>query len=313
MARRKTQSEYEMELSKVNPNVKIIGDYMGASLPIKCICKICGNIWSPVASSLLSGHGCAKCYHKKRADMDRKPYSQFLSELKDVQPDIRVSGDYNNTDSKMNCVCKICGHKWVSSPHRLLRGDGCANCKGLVRKTTAQFIEELKEINPDIEVIGEYKNNKTNIECLCKKCNNTWSPTPHSLLGKKSGCPVCAESKGEKRVEKFLLSHNLEFQRQVKFDDLLGINNGLLSYDFYLPKYNLLIEYQGEFHDGKIKSGYNKNYDFSIRQEHDERKYQYAKYKKINLLEIWYYDFDNIESILERNLFGGEINGVNGL
>lgn len=35
---------------------------------------------------------------------------------------------------------------------------------------------------------------------------------------------------------------------------------------------------------------------------HDEIKRKYAKDNKIDLLEIWYYDFDNIETILRNKL-----------
>ena len=40
----------------------------------------------------------------------------------------------------------------------------------------------------------------------------------------------------------------------------------------------------------------------SIQQEHDRRKRNYAKDHNIELLEIWYYDFNNIEQILESRL-----------
>lgn len=35
-----------------------------------------------------------------------------------------------------------------------------------------------------------------------------------------------------------------------------------------------------------------------------EEKRQYAKAHNIKLLEIWYWDFDNIEEILNKNIKG---------
>lgn len=118
------------------------------------------------------------------------------------------------------------------------------------------------------------------------------------------GCPKCNLSKGEKRIERYLINHNIEFFPQKTFDGLLGIGNGSLSYDFYIPIYNTLIEYQGEQHEkpidfkgeGKINSLKN----FKTQQEHDKRKREYAKHNNINLLEIWYYNFDNIEKFLTK-------------
>lgn len=40
----------------------------------------------------------------------------------------------------------------------------------------------------------------------------------------------------------------------------------------------------------------------TIQDEHDKRKRNYAKEHNINLLEIWYYDMDNIEEILIKEL-----------
>lgn len=58
------------------------------------------------------------------------------------------------------------------------------------RKTTAEFIEELNKVNPNIEVLGEYVTNKTKILCKCKVDGNEWKVTPSDLLS-GCGCPIC--------------------------------------------------------------------------------------------------------------------------
>jgi hypothetical protein len=62
-----------------------------------------------------------------------------------------------------------------------------------------------------------------------------------------------------------------------------------------------LIEYQGEQHEYPIKL-FGGEKQFKIQQEHDKRKREYAEFHGIQLLEIWYWDFDNIEKILEETL-----------
>lgn len=79
-----------------------------------------------------------------------------------------------------------------------------------------------------------------------------------------------------------------------------------LSFDFYLPEYNLLIEYQGQQHENPTTFG-NMSVEkaqkqFEIQQEHDRRKRNYAQYHEIKLLEIWYYDYNNIHQILDDKL-----------
>jgi len=115
-------------------------------------------------------------------------------------------------------------------------------------------------------------------------------------------CPECQYSKGENKIGKWLLDSKINYITQKEFDGLLGLGNGNLSYDFYLPDYKLLIEYQGEQHEKFIKGFHTTNEDFKKQKEHDKRKREYAKNNNINLLEIWYWDFDNIEKILKEKL-----------
>ncbi len=63
----KSQVEFETALYKINPSVKILGEYKGRHTPIKAQCLICGYIWEPVPSSLLRGstHKGAIGMHKK--------------------------------------------------------------------------------------------------------------------------------------------------------------------------------------------------------------------------------------------------------
>ena len=113
-------------------------------------------------------------------------------------------------------------------------------------------------------------------------------------------CPLCSFSKGEKKIEEYLKINNINYIPQKEFIKLKGLGGGLLSYDFYLEKQNLLIEYQGEFHDGSVPNQIQK--DLKKQQKHDKLKKEYAENHNINLLEIWYWDFDNIEKILDKEL-----------
>jgi len=58
------------------------------------------------------------------------------------------------------------------------------------RRTTEDFILEMHEINPNIEILGDYISLKTKVHCRCKKCENEWSARPDHLLN-NHGCPEC--------------------------------------------------------------------------------------------------------------------------
>ena len=105
-------------------------------------------------------------------------------------------------------------------------------------------------------------------------------------------------SHGERKIKDYLCNNHYKYIPQKTFSGLIGVGGGALSYDFYLPDYNLLIEYQGEFHDGTAKI--QTEIELLKQQEHDKRKRGYAQKHNIYLLEICYNDYDNIEQILNN-------------
>lgn len=125
-----------------------------------------------------------------------------------------------------------------------------------------------------------------------------------SFASTGSRCPICKESHGERKIRKYLTKNNIDFIPQKEFSNLLGTGNKALSYDFYIPYKNLLIEFQGEQHyrvvDFNSKGMKKAEKKFEIQQEHDKRKRDYAKQNNIDLLEITYIQEDEIEEILDK-------------
>lgn len=99
-------------------------------------------------------------------------------------------------------------------------------------------------------------------------------------------------------IHTILTEYGIKFIPQKSFDGLLGIKGNPLTYDFYIPACNLLIEYQGEYHDHSVS--FQTDEDFEKQKEHDRRKREYAEVHGIHLLEIWYYD--NLEEKLRQEL-----------
>lgn len=66
----KDQKDFVDEVKKANPDIEIIGTYTSRHNTVKAKCKICGQIWEPIASSLLRGsnHKGWKTIHKKLKD-----------------------------------------------------------------------------------------------------------------------------------------------------------------------------------------------------------------------------------------------------
>ncbi len=70
-----------------------------------------------------------------------------------------------------------------------------------------------------------------------------------------------------------------------------------MRFDFYLPKLNILIEYDGEQHFREV-SCFGGEKEFLKRKINDGIKTDYAKNNAIPLLRIPYFEFDNIEEII---------------
>lgn len=95
----------------------------------------------------------------------KKTHEEFINEVKNTHPNIIILGVYKNNKTKIKCKCKKCGYEWETTSNNLLKSKGCRECTKKVMsdrliKTTEQFIKELKEVNPYIEILNEYKGNK---------------------------------------------------------------------------------------------------------------------------------------------------------
>ena len=280
--------------------------------PISLHCNIHDYDFDIMAQSALkSVHGCKFCAIDYVSSCTRNSHEEFLEKVKDkLNDNVIILGEYVDSHVGIKCQCKDCGHIWDANPSALYAGAGCKKCamryvQNYRIKSHEQFLQEFNERNPQhktIEILSEYIKDEEPVLCRCKVCNHTWSAKAHNLINKRSasGCPVCNTSKGELKIMSYLEDNDIPFEWQKSYDGLVGTGGGLLSYDFYIPNKNLLIEYQGEFHDGTAP--YQTKDQFEYQKEHDRRKREYAENNKIPLLEIWYQDFDNIEQILESNL-----------
>ena len=292
---KKTHGEFVEEMYSVDPNIEILSKYEVATTRIQCKCKIDGHEWDATANNLLRGYGCPICGGHITIS-----YDEFIEKLSIINPDVEVVGDYINCSTPVLCRCKIDGNEWYIAPSHLLGGRGCLVCCGKIKKSHEQFVRELQDINSNITILGKYINYETKLLCKCDICSHEWYATPNNLL-KYKGCPICKKSRGERMVVNYLTSNNIGYQAHIKFDDLLGVGLRPLSYDFYIPQFNLLIEIQGKQHEMPIDY-FGGEQQYLIQKEHDKRKYEYAKEHNINLLQIWYYDFNKIEDILKSHL-----------
>lgn len=190
MGKKKTHEQYIYEVAEINSNIIVVGTYINASTKILHKCKIDGNEWMAEPNRILSGHGCKICGITKQTKARTKTHEQFIVECTQKHPNIEILGKYVNAHTRILCHCKIDGYEWSPEAQSLLSGTGCPMCAGIVPYTTETFVAKLVQINPDIEVIGQYISGKEHIKCRCKIDNYIWNPIAHNLL-QGQRCPKC--------------------------------------------------------------------------------------------------------------------------
>lgn len=124
--------------------------------------------------------------------------------------------------------------------------------------------------------------------CKCKCGNFTEVAANQLVRGHTLSCGCRHQSKWEMFINDYLTSLNITFQPQKRFSDCKNKKQtDTLPFDFYLPDYNICIEYDGEHHFRPMEmwGGYDK---FVINQENDNIKNEYCKNHNINLLRLPY-------------------------
>lgn len=297
--------KYKVE-TLLNVPVEIIGEYVNMRTPIDTICKKCGNNWKANVVSLCQGSGCNKC--KKGKPL--KSHEVYVEDLFKVQPNLEVISLYNGDAKDISYRCKIDGYVGVTKAGRLLsKNTQCRYCvlkklKGIYQLSQSEFIDRMKQIAPDIEVLSKYDGFDRKVKLLCKKHDYMFEQSAQNALQGKCGCVKCVSSKGEKKIINILSSLKVRFKSQFKFDDCRAVNP--LPFDFYLPDYNMVIEYQGEQHYKPVQFGgmpiEEAIRNFDICKAHDEIKSNYCDRNNIKLLSIPYTEFDNLEKIIKNNV-----------
>lgn len=315
--KRKTTNQFKQEIFDLVGNEYVVNDeYINAKTKLSFIHNIptCMNSFDMTPSNFIYGQRCPKCRESERKQRDinilkingKKFYEEVFN---DTNGEYEVVGEYLGATEKIDILHNVCNEIFSMTPTHFKRGHRCTNENCLHSRWSEAcinsngFYEAFKKYKDSYEIIDSYNGYKNDMKFKHKVCGCIFQRSPNNFITLGDRCPKCTSItyKGENKIEEVLNQKEIYFTSQKSFDDLKGLKNGLLSYDFYLPQHNLLIEYQGEQHEYPIKL-FGGEKQFKIQQEHDRRKREYAKSHGIQLLEIWYWDFDNIEKILESTL-----------
>ena len=188
---------------------------------------------------------------------------------------------------------------YLQKPYHHLSGNCPENINLAIKKTIKKFISEANLIH-DYKYNydkSEYVSNQT-ITIITCPIHGDFSQRPLSHL-QGNGCPSCSESKGEKIISKYLDKKEISYYRQHKFHDCKNIHQ--LPFDFYLPKYRMIIEFDGKQHHQPIEH-FGGIEAYERLKLNDKIKNDYCEENFIDLIRIRYDQIDRIYDILNESL-----------
>ena len=257
-----------------------------------CQCE-CGEIKSVEGNSLRTGKSkqCLRCSNTKNLT------GQKFGKLTVLKKDMSSLG--NKSGCSWVCSCD-CGNIITVLGKSLKTKDktSCGKCVSTKEEDlTGQKFGKLTVLQ---------KAKKENVKntygywlCECE-CGNKKIIMGRALKKGQKSCG-CERSKGELKIENILKQNKIMFIREKIFNSCILPSGYHARFDFYLPEYNTIIEYDGEQHYNDWGFG-----DLKQTQKRDSIKNQWCFNNNIPLIRIPYWHLDKLcleDLLLETSSF----------
>lgn len=254
------------------------------------LCPYCDTPFDAIINYVSSGAtiSCGCVEHENRAKSKIKP---MIGKKFDKLTVVQQLPEYTKCVRYL-CQCD-CGNYIICNGDNLRNGDRTScGCKKREPKKdlTGQKFGKLTvlELSSERSSWGEIQ-----WKCQCECGNIVKISTSNLTTGNSLSCG-CNKSKGEEKLRSILSSLDMEYISQCSFEDCINPKTGyVLRFDFYLPKYNLCIEFDGEQHYHPIKHfGGEEYYEDTVFR--DTIKNNYCSVNGISLLRIPYTSYDEL-------------------
>ena len=246
-----------------------------------------------------NGKRCPECYGNKKYTY------QEVKRIFEKEGYILLSKEYKSANEKLEYKCSN-GHIHYVTLNSFNHGTRCPECRNIkMNQKMKKSTEEIKDLflqEGYILLENEYINAHQKLRLQCP--NGHTISLSYDKFQQGVRCSKCNASKSERYIIKLLNEYNIKYIHQYRFEDCR--DKQPLPFDFYLPTYNITIEYDGEGHykpidfegQGKIKA----EESLKDRQRKDGIKTQYCLDNNIKLIRIPYWEQENIENILKQEL-----------
>ena len=271
-------------------------------------CGKCGKIFTRTYEDIMykKRFYCHEC----TTEINPKKYTnEYVDKILNTFGYIRLE-EYKGNNDNILCIDKD-GYKVKIKFATILHGDKkpyifstVFNSENYIYNINNYFkINNIncKALYYDFSVYKDEGKDKTpTIYCQCQ-CGEIFHTNINAIRTQNQyRCQKCSNgiSMIEYKVKRWLDSKHIKYEQQKTFENCMG-DSRCLKFDYYLPKYNLCIEVDGEQHEMITTFGGEKNIEdtvenFKKRQRYDKIKDDYCQQHNIKLLRI-------PERFLERN------------
>ena len=264
--------------------------------------------WKTRAEQLFRGQGCFICGKKKAGLVRRTVFNDFIAEAKKNHIDKywkRYTVDkstYKHTGEKITVYCSEHNISWEIVANAFKSGQGCRVCSfektaSARRMPLDEIIKRAKKLHGnkyEYSKAVQPDNQTEEIIVTCPKHGEFESIVGNHINPDiRSGCPVCNSSRGEKKLSIYFESKGIKYETQKTFEGLKS--EGKLKCDFYLPDYNVVIEYNGRQHYEPVRAFGGIN-EFKKTINRDKIKEKYCNDNGIRY-EVIKYDEDYLERL----------------
>ncbi len=302
MSVRKTTKEFIREAKLVHGDRYdySLADYHSRNHKIKIICKDHGE-FEQLPYIHTKGHNCPKCSLKEQSKLFSYDFDMFYEKATNIHNNTYQydRNSFTTLQDKMIITCKEHGD-FSQTPTAHLRGQGCPECGRKKswkshKMTFNEFVKKSNKVHNNRYTYDEnqWKSRKNKTTIYCEDHGNFQQYPADHLQGK--GCPKCNSSKGELQIESWLKYKSITYESQKRFDSCKNIKE--LPFDFFLPEYNILIEYDGIQHYEPVNT-FGGEKAFIKTKHNDSIKTNWALNSKYNLIRISYKD--SIEKTLQE-------------
>ena len=198
------------------------------------------------------------------------------------------------------CECD-CGNITIVSGDNLRRNHtlscGCLQKESAQKRVvdlTGKTFGKLKVIKKIDNPLVKNRHSYWLCECECGT-QNLIIDGENLKSGRTSSCGCLGRSKGEYIISQLLQSNGILFEREKTFNTCIFDSGKKARFDFYLPEYNLLIEFDGFQHYRFTGYEWNTEENYLKTIEHDNIKNQWCQENNIPLIRIPYTHINNIK------------------